>query len=101
MKFIPFAEHTHKVPGDPGEEIEFFKEGNAVIFCLQLSRDEIIKLKDRGGKIWVRSFTPLPPPIQLTLNHPFRPLPTNEKNNPQGPGDNQQSNESDNKLSPG
>jgi hypothetical protein len=100
MKFIPFKEHTHKIPAESrGEEIQFFKQDNAVIFCLQLSEEEMIRLRNRNGKIWIRSFTPFPPPIELTLLNPFKPLPENEKDNPESTSNDQQYTEGNNKLS--
>jgi hypothetical protein len=67
MKFIQFPEQNNKI-----DDFGFYASDNGSIICLELTKDELIKLKDRGGKIWIKSTMKVPPPIALTLDHPFK-----------------------------
>jgi len=113
MEFIHFPEATHKAKG---LSYHFDPEGY-IVLALKFDNKDIRALR-RGESLYIITGPRLtvPPPMQITLANPFKPLvqdgklsafageknpvmismiPNHEKDNPKGPGDDKQPHEGD------
>lgn len=98
MKFVKFPEMNGQVPVVfDGEDLPFFSDGQGnIVLCAEVDKDDLKVIRD-NGKIYIMMIGfEIPPPIGVIATNPFK---DHANKNKKGPGDNEQPDSSDSKLS--